>query len=67
MLDLVRRRGESEAGAVYVCELTDELARVALLRRRDVLRQGARLLERVEEAPIAQRHEQSGAEHAFLK
>ena len=45
----------SEARPTRLGELADELARAVLARSREVLREGACLLEAVEEAPVADR------------
>jgi hypothetical protein len=52
---------------VDVGQLAHELTGAALLGLRDVLAERARLLERVKEAAVAQRHEQARPDDSFLQ
>ena len=68
LLDLLGVRCDAEAGAAAERgDLPHDRARAAAARARDVARERAGFLERVEETAVAQRDEQAGTRHALVK
>src|SRR6476660_7269876 len=64
-LHLLRRSRQTKPGSVHVSKLPNKATRAALLGLRHVLRKRTRLLERVEEASVAQRHEETRPSHTL--
>src|ERR671924_426324 len=66
-LDLVGRVGDAEAGATRFGEVAHELARLVVAGLTEVPGERTRLLERVEEAAVAERDEEPRAGHTPLQ
>ena len=66
-LDLVDRSGDTEPRSVTFCDLLDDGAVRIRARGRDMLRERARLLERVEEPVVADRDQQPGTHRALAE